>query len=225
MQGDDSSERCGITCIVMMCFNHVQICSYHPLGQCIKGDTDGICFSNIVRLFFWSHSNMVYLTVTWQYFKCNVIIITHIYFFTFWNVKIFLHFLSIIYDDVIKWKHFQCNWPFVQGIHRSQVNSPHKGQWRRALMFSLICVWTNVWVKNQDAGDLRCHHTHYDIIVMQHWDGKGSWYLAFWKTTICLGYMFNTMVADDLVTWGTRASATMVSIIIKKADISLRVLK
>ena len=65
-------------CIVMMCFNHVQTCSYHTLGQCIKGDTDGICFSNIVRLFFWSHSNMVYLTVTWQYFKYNVIIITDI---------------------------------------------------------------------------------------------------------------------------------------------------
>ena len=25
------------------------------------------------------------------------------------------------------------------GIHRSPVNSPHKGQWRGALMFSLIC--------------------------------------------------------------------------------------
>ena len=29
------------------------------------------------------------------------------------------------------------NWFFVRGIHRSRVNSPHKGQWRRALMFSL----------------------------------------------------------------------------------------
>ena len=26
-------------------------------------------------------------------------------------------------------------WPFVRGIHRSPVNSPHKGQWRGALMF------------------------------------------------------------------------------------------
>ena len=38
------------------------------------------------------------------------------------------------HDDVIKWKHFPRNWPFVRGIHRSPVNSPHKGQWRRALM-------------------------------------------------------------------------------------------
>ena len=28
------------------------------------------------------------------------------------------------------------------------VNSPHKGQWRGALMFSLICVWINGWVNN-----------------------------------------------------------------------------
>ena len=44
------------------------------------------------------------------------------------------------HDDVIKWKHFPRDWPFVRGIHRSPVNSPHKGQWRGALMFSLIRV-------------------------------------------------------------------------------------
>ena len=46
-----------------------------------------------------------------------------------------------LHDDVIKWKHFLRNWPFVRGIHRSPVNSKHKGQWRGALMFALICVW------------------------------------------------------------------------------------
>ena len=39
------------------------------------------------------------------------------------------------HDDVIKWKHLPRYWPFVRGIHRSPVNSPHKGQWRGALMF------------------------------------------------------------------------------------------
>ena len=52
------------------------------------------------------------------------------------------------HDDVIKWKHFPRYWPFVRGIHRSSVNSPHKGQWRGALMFSLICAWINGWVNN-----------------------------------------------------------------------------
>ena len=57
------------------------------------------------------------------------------------------------HDDVIIWKHFPRYWPFVQGIHRSPVNSPHKGQWRGALMLSLICVWINGWVNNGGAGD------------------------------------------------------------------------
>ena len=33
-----------------------------------------------------------------------------------------------IHGDVIKWKHFPRYWPFMRGIHRSSVNSPHKGQ-------------------------------------------------------------------------------------------------
>ena len=53
-----------------------------------------------------------------------------------------------------------------RGLHRSLVNSPHKGQRRGALMFSLICVWINGWENNREAGDLRRHHAHYDVIVM-----------------------------------------------------------
>ena len=71
-----------------------------------------------------------------------------------------------VHDDVIKWKHFPRYWPFVRGIHRSPVNSPHKGQWRGALMFSLICVWINGWVNNREAGDLRRYRAHYDVTVM-----------------------------------------------------------
>ena len=44
------------------------------------------------------------------------------------------------HDDVITWKHFPRYWPFVRGIHRSPMNSPHKGQWRGTLMFLLICA-------------------------------------------------------------------------------------
>ena len=57
-------------------------------------------------------------------------------------------------------------WPFVRGIHRSPMNSPHKGQWRGALVFSLICAWINGWVSNGEAGDLRRHRAHYDVTVM-----------------------------------------------------------
>ena len=44
----------------------------------------------------------------------------------------------------------------------------HKGRWRRALVFSLICVWINGWVNNREAGDLWRYHAHYDVIVMFH---------------------------------------------------------
>ena len=72
----------------------------------------------------------------------------------------------IFHDDVIKWKHFPRYWPFVRGIHRSPVNSPHKGQWRGALMFTLICAWINDWVNNRKAGDLKRRRAHYDVTVM-----------------------------------------------------------
>ena len=52
-------------------------------------------------------------------------------------------------DVVIKWKYHTRYCPFVRGIHRSPVNSPYKGQWHGALMFSLICAWGNGLVNNR----------------------------------------------------------------------------
>ena len=74
--------------------------------------------------------------------------------------------LGLCHDEAMKWKYFPCYWPYVQGIHRSPVYSSHKGQWHGALMFSLISAWTNSWVSNRDASDLRCCCTHYDVTVM-----------------------------------------------------------
>ena len=48
------------------------------------------------------------------------------------------------------------------------VNSPHKDQWRGALMFSFIYARINDWVNNREAGDLRRQRGHYDVIVMWH---------------------------------------------------------
>ena len=58
------------------------------------------------------------------------------------------------------------------------VNSPHKGLWRGALMFSLICVWINGWVNNREAGDLRHYPAHYDVIVMK----AGLWPIETLRT-------------------------------------------
>ena len=88
------------------------------------------------------------------------------------------------HDDVIEWKHFPRYWPFVQGIHWSPVNSPHKGQWRGALIFSLICVWINGWINNHEAVNLRRYHAHYDISVMCPWNFIPS------PISTCLFYLY-----------------------------------
>ena len=83
-----------------------------------------------------------------------------------WDMDPSFQYYIYNHDDIIKWKHFPPYWPFVRRIHQSPVNSPHKGQWHGALMFSLIWAWINGWVNNHEAGDLRHHCTHYDITVV-----------------------------------------------------------
>ena len=48
--------------------------------------------------------------------------------------------ITVNHDDVIKWKHFQRDWPFVRGIHRSPVISPHKCQWPAFSAWLAICA-------------------------------------------------------------------------------------
>ena len=98
--------------------------------------------------------------------------------------------VTSVQDADIKWKHFPRYWPFVRGIHRSPVNSPHKGQWRGALMFSLICVWINGWVNNREAGDLRRYRAHYDVTVMSMVNFSLSSSLAMWPSP-CLPTCFH----------------------------------
>ena len=74
-------------------------------------------------------------------------------------------YISYIHDDVFEGNHVPRYWPFVWGIRRD-VNSTHKGQWQGALMFSLICAWTNGWANNLGVGDLRHLRAHYGATVM-----------------------------------------------------------
>ena len=130
-----------------------------------------------------------------------------------------------IHDDVIKWKHFPRCWPFYGGIHWSLVNSPHKGKWHRALMFSLICVCINGWVNNFMAGDLRCNCAHYDVIVMSSMHepatsncdvlsydkGSGQWFKEFVKDTSVPSFssfitermcaVVNCFASDVIINW------------------------
>ena len=64
---------------------------------------------------------------------------------------------------------------------RSPVNSPHKGQWRGALWFSLICVWIIGWVNNRETGDLRRYRAHYDVTVMLRPNNHNSARYSHWR--------------------------------------------
>ena len=121
--------------------------------------------------------------------------------------------------DVIKWKHCLCYWPFVRGIHRSPVNSPHKGQWHGALIFSLICAWTNGWVNNRDAGDFWdvialfmtslqwCIEKHTRVLQYTHsitfcerswyFFAHCRWFVSIWRVElhIMLQWMYNHLCA------------------------------
>ena len=87
------------------------------------------------------------------------------------------------------WRHqvetFSAFLPFVSGIHRSPVNSPHKGQWSGALMFSSICAWINGWVNNRKASDLRRHRGPYDVMNYERYEWVMSRYTYgdFWEST------------------------------------------
>ena len=103
------------------------------------------------------------------------------------------------HDDVIKWNHFPRYWPFVRGIHRSPVNSPHKGQWRGALMFSLICARINAWANNRYAGDLRRRHAHCDVNVMIRVGGWGLDPITLsWRNGIVLRRLWLLAPANHL---------------------------
>ena len=49
---------------------------------------------------------------------------------------------KLVISDVINWKNFLHYWTFVTGIHRSPLDFPQKGRWRRYMMFS----WKNKMV-------------------------------------------------------------------------------
>ena len=100
-----------------------------------------------VSLVLWSHNHIIQVKL-------------HRSFLVLWSTN------HVKNDDVIKWKHFPRYWPFVPVIHRSPVNSLHKGQWRGALMFCLICAWITGWVNNREACDLRRHCADYDVTIM-----------------------------------------------------------
>ena len=111
-----------------------------------------ICISNLFG------NNAVSESIYNVLFICTVLCCR---FFHHWR-------LSCRYDDVIELKSFTRYCLYERGITRLPVVFPHEGQWLGAVMFSLICAWTNSWANNRDAGDLRRHRSHHDVTVMEY---------------------------------------------------------
>ena len=78
--------------------------------------------------------------------------------------------IALIGNSISWWRHqmeaFSALLALCAGNSPVPVNSSNKGQWRGALMFSLICTWINSWANNREPGDLRRHRAHCDVIVM-----------------------------------------------------------
>ena len=73
------------------------------------------------------------------------------------------------------------------------MNSPRKGQWSGAFVFSLICSWINGWVNKRDASDLRLNRAHYDVSVMIN----ASFDLGELTIYVLQRYDFATALCDD----------------------------
>ena len=55
----------------------------------------------------------------------------------------------------------------------SPVTGEFPAQWPVTQSFDVffnLCLEKNGWVNNPDAGDFRHHRTHYDVIVMSHFE-------------------------------------------------------
>ena len=156
-----------------------------PLQRAGHAESVSIAWSRRHNVYIWLLSAVAW----WFQFKCSSLIgssrsqpnckiiqeitnLVHI----FWMYCISEYIVGSWWRHEME--HFPRYWPFVRGIHRSPVNSPHKGQWGGALMFWLICVWINGWVNNRKAGDLRRHRSHYDVIVMS----DAIWCHGTWST-------------------------------------------
>ena len=123
------------------------------------------CFSvpGKLKLSFTDDLNCLSIPKAW----CSVITgaFDEVYMYKLIHCSYQYNNINLNHDDVIKWKHFPRYWSLVWRIHWSPVNSPHKGQWREALMFFLICARINGWINYGEAGDLRRHRIHCDAIV------------------------------------------------------------
>ena len=122
-------------------------------------------------------SGLINITPWWKWCVCVVIYwVTVVHYLINWMLRQLACIMTSSNGNILR--------PFVRGIHRSPVNSLHKGKWRGALMmFSLICAWTSGSVNNRYTGDFRRHRAHYDVTVILY-NYKWRYLVMGWESWI-----------------------------------------
>ena len=133
----------------MICFNSWSVQSWPKLFMTVRNSSDEI-FPSL----FSSNKSKASRSSVKKELWLSISTLEHLILTVFIGTTIPVPYK---HDDVINWKHFPRHWPFVRGIHRWPVNSPHSGQSRGALIFSSICTWINDWINSRAAVDLRRH--------------------------------------------------------------------
>ena len=111
--------------------------------------------------------------------------------------------------DPIHWRIYGVRGRLVNIFISIQLIQFSSIQWRRAWVFSVICAWINSWVNNREAGYLRRHRAHYDVILMD-WDLVVCYYNdnytsgpLFTKNTPSYGYRDSNNTASS---WWIKAT-------------------
>ena len=106
--------------------------------------------------------------------------------------------LAYVHDDVIKWNIFRITGHLCEeftGHRRFPCTKTSEAE----LWCFFICAWTYGWVNNREAGDLRRHRAHYDVIVM--YSVKCMCYLRLENKAIVVSIMLACTVCDIGETW------------------------
>ena len=101
---------------------------------------------------------------------------------------------GLTHNDVMTWKCFLHYWPFVWGIHRSPVDSPHKGpeMQRFDVFFCLFAI--SCWTNSPVASDFRCLNSH---VTLQEW----FWYITFWSLSFWKKiFLFWQVIPEPIMT-------------------------
>ena len=133
----------GVIFMIDICFNIIcGIIDFNCIFTCLTCMFHQICtrfLLSFVLLLLYHRAYWIYLIHIRIYLMVASLVLRQSH--DYYTVSEGTFRRLVIHDDVIKWKHFPRPWTLMRRIHRSAVDSPHKGQWRRALIFSLICAW------------------------------------------------------------------------------------